>query len=466
MNEPLQENRVRADRLMIGVLVGLFVLSCTLAPRYQTWLAVALVGIPALALPLILALTAPGSLPTRLVVAASLMVFAALNIHQAFGMTELHFGIFVLLAFLLCYRDWRPIVLAAGIAAVHHLSFNYFQELGWGVMCFTKPGLGIVIVHAAYVVVETAVLSYLALVLEHESVQSAELQRMLEDMMREDGKVALAPERYQPRSEAGQSLKSFLHRLQELVNSLAAGTSTLGATAAETLTNSDELAERSRQQNEAFAESSKALATLNETVHNTVSKANQANQLVDSAVDVAARGGKVVAEVVSTMGQISDSSKRISDITSVIDEIAFQTNLLALNAAVEAARAGEQGRGFAVVASEVRNLAQRSATAAREIKSLIESSVDSVSRGGKLVADAGTRMNDVIGSVRRISVIMGELRGAFEMQGQGIGEVTEVMQRMDASTRQNAALVVSMSQAAETLQERGTELTRAMDMFS
>ncbi len=142
---------VRADRLMVGVLAGLLILTFALAPSYDTWQWAFLVGVPAALIPGAFAFIYPGSVLTRMSVAASLMVFSALNIHQAYGLTELHFGIFVLLAFLLCYRDWRPIVMAAGVAAVHHLSFYYFQELGYGVMCFTKPSFGIVLTHASYV---------------------------------------------------------------------------------------------------------------------------------------------------------------------------------------------------------------------------------------------------------------------------------------------------------------------------
>ena len=465
MNDTLHEIHARADRLMVGVLCGLFAFSCALAPWHDTWMGVMLVGLPAVVVPAWLARIAPGSLVTRLAVAAALMVFCALNIHQAFGMAELHFGIFVMLAFLLCYRDWRPIVLAAGVAAIHHLSFNYFQELGYGVMCFTKPGLDIVLTHAAYVIVETAVLSYLAVVLYREGIQSAELQSMVADMMVADGKVNLRHGQRNAYSPAGKSLNALLHRLHEMVLTMSAGTGTLAATASDTAGHSDELAERTREQTDAFAQTGKALGELTATVRDNADKAREANALVESAVNVAARGGKVVAQVVSTMGEISASSKRIADITSVIDEIAFQTNLLALNAAVEAARAGEQGRGFAVVASEVRSLAQRSATAAREIKSLIENSVSNVAAGSTLVDQAGATMNEVIGSVRRISGIMGELHHAFQQQGHDIDHVNTVVRQMDESTRQNASLVDSMANAAQALRDRGGRLSQAMESF-
>jgi methyl-accepting chemotaxis protein len=172
--DPLFHTHVRADRLMVGALWALAVLSFALAPWYQTWGLAVAIGIPAAGIPSLMAYAFPGSLATRLTVATALMVFCALNIHQAFGMIELHFGIFVLLAFLLCYRDWRPIVLAAAVALLHHVSFNFFQQLGFGAMCFTKTGLGIVATHAAYVIVATGVLSYLAAVLRNEGLQAAD----------------------------------------------------------------------------------------------------------------------------------------------------------------------------------------------------------------------------------------------------------------------------------------------------
>ena len=183
VRDPLHSTHVRADRLMVGVLWCLAVLSFALAPWHQTWLWALSIAIPAAVdSRRCMAYAFPGSLATRLVVAAMLMVFCALNIHQAYGMIELHFGIFVCLAFLLCYRDWRPIAFAAVVTAVHHLSFNFLQELGYGVMCFTQDRARYRPAHAAYVVAETAVLSYLAMVLRSEGLQAAELQGMVTAM--------------------------------------------------------------------------------------------------------------------------------------------------------------------------------------------------------------------------------------------------------------------------------------------
>jgi methyl-accepting chemotaxis protein len=454
-----------ADRLMLGVLWCLAILSFALAPWHATWAGALGIAIPAAVIPSFMAYAWPGSLTTRMTVAAMLMVFCALNIHQSYGMIELHFGIFVCLAFLLCYRDWRPIVFGALVAAVHHLSFNYFQELGYGVLCFTETGLGIVLAHAAYVVVETVVLSYLAIMLRAEGIQAGELRRMVTSMTATQDKVDLSTRETTINSAAGRALSGLMERLRSVVTSIAAGTDTVARAADDMATGSGELAARTQTQGSALIQTTDAVEQLTHTLHNTEEQARQAIALVESAVHVAGRGGDVVSEVVSTMAEINRSSGRIADIISVIDAIAFQTNLLALNAAVEAARAGDQGRGFAVVASEVRSLAQRSATAAREIKELIETSVSNVSAGSVLVNQAGTTMAEVVNSVCSVTEIVKNFHRAVQQQGEGITQVNRAVTQMQSVARQNAALVESMSQASDTLRAQGAQLMSAVDLF-
>ena len=208
-----------------------------------------------------------------------------------------------------------------------------------------------------------------------------------------------------------------------------------------------------------------SVAQLTASVRQSADAAAQANQLAASAQSVAQRGGDVVSQVVSTMDEINASSKRIADIIGTIDGIAFQTNILALNAAVEAARAGEQGRGFAVVASEVRSLAQRSAEAAREIKTLIGTSVDKVESGARLVQDAGSTMNEIVASVQRVSDIIGEITAASSEQSQGIGQVNQSVMQLDQMTQQNAALVEEAAAAASSLEQQAQTLQSAVATF-
>ncbi|HEX8612034.1 MAG TPA: methyl-accepting chemotaxis protein [Telluria sp.] len=226
-----------------------------------------------------------------------------------------------------------------------------------------------------------------------------------------------------------------------------------------------DLSGRTEQQASSIEETTTSIKELTDTVRQNADNARQANQLALSASDVAGKGGTVVSEVVSTMRAINTSSRRIVDIISVIDGIAFQTNILALNAAVEAARAGEQGRGFAVVASEVRNLAQRSAAAAKEIKSLIEDSVDMVEAGTKLVDQAGTTMNDVVASVQKVTDIMKEIVSASQEQTIGIEQINEAIIEMDHVTQQNAALVEQAAAAAQSMQQDAAALAEVAQAF-
>ena len=268
--------------------------------------------------------------------------------------------------------------------------------------------------------------------------------------------------------EIGHLLQAMEHintGLAEMIGNIRGSTDQMTVATGEIATGNADLSSRTESQASSLEETASAMENLTDTVQQNASNAQQANQLAADAAHVAGQGGDVVAQVVSTMGAIKDSSARISDIIGVIDGIAFQTNILALNAAVEAARAGEQGRGFAVVASEVRNLAQRSASAAKEIKELIGVSVDRVDEGGRLVDAAGDTMQRIVASVHKVAGIMGEITSASQQQSSGIGEVNQAIGQMDAITQQNAALVEQAAAAAESLQEQAHALAKAVSIF-
>ncbi|WP_432725584.1 methyl-accepting chemotaxis protein [Variovorax sp. W6] len=269
-------------------------------------------------------------------------------------------------------------------------------------------------------------------------------------------------------SESGmlmRALRSMNDELAKVVGQVRDGTDSIASASGQIASGNRDLSSRTEAQASSLEQTAAAMQELTGTVRQNADNARLANQLADSASQVASRGGAVVDQVVEKMASINASSRKVVEIIGVIDGISFQTNILALNAAVEAARAGEQGRGFAVVASEVRSLAQRSAAAAKEIKTLIGDSVDEVEAGSTLVNEAGKTMEEIVGSVRRVTDIMAEITAASQEQAAGIGQVNDAIKQMDRTTQQNAALVEEASAAAQSMNDQAAGLVHAVRMF-
>ena len=262
-----------------------------------------------------------------------------------------------------------------------------------------------------------------------------------------------------------QEVEGMRQRYVQMLQQVRTAVDSITTASAEIAIGNQDLSSRTEQTASSLAETAQSMEQLTATVRQSADAARQANQLASSAAEVAARGGQVVSEVVTTMGDINHSSRKIADIIGVIDSIAFQTNILALNAAVEAARAGEQGRGFAVVAGEVRSLAGRSADAAREIKQLISASVERVESGARLVKDAGTTMDEIVESVQRVGAIIGEITEAASEQSDGIGQVNTAVNQLDQMTQQNAALVEQSTAAGQSLSDQAQQLANAVQVF-
>jgi len=275
--------------------------------------------------------------------------------------------------------------------------------------------------------------------------------------------------RAESRDEVGDlvlALKTMNDNLLKTVTEVRAGTETIVTASQQIASGNLDLSSRTEQQASSLEETASSMEELTSTVRQNADNARQANVLAKNASQIAAHGGEVVSQVVTTMASINASSKKIGDIIAVIDGIAFQTNILALNAAVEAARAGEQGRGFAVVASEVRNLAQRSAAAAKEIRGLISDSVTKVEAGGRLVDEAGVTMQEIVQGIGRVTDIMADITSASAEQSTGIEQVNEAITQMDGVTQQNAALVEEAAAAAASLQEQATTLAQLVSVFN
>ncbi|MDE2456139.1 MAG: HAMP domain-containing protein [Burkholderiales bacterium] len=286
-----------------------------------------------------------------------------------------------------------------------------------------------------------------------QAIDQGDLSREIEIAGRDEASDLLA------------SLQAMQQWLRRIVGDVRHSSANIEVASREVASGNADLSTRTEQAASSLQQTAGSMAQLTSTVGQGADSARQASQLAGSAAEVAQRGGQVVAEVVTTMDEISTSSKKIGDIIGVIDGIAFQTNILALNAAVEAARAGEQGRGFAVVASEVRSLAGRSTDAAREIKSLVGRSLVNVESGSRLVADAGSTMSEIVAGVQRVADIIGEVTAAANEQSRGIGQVNGAISQLDHMTQQNAALVEQSAAAAESMQEQAVRLAALVGAF-
>ncbi len=406
-----------------------------------------------------------GALASRLGLPVLGMAMVALLIHAARGRTEAHFAVFAFLACTVVYRDWRAVVSAAATIAVHHLSFNFLQQWGWGAICFTQPGIGLVLEHAAYVVAEAAMLMLLAARARADAAAGEELAQVATRLKGDGGTVDFAAARLPVRDPVARELVAALRRIEDSIAQVRHSADSISTAAREITSGNGDLSRRTETASASLQQTAGSMEQITGTVRGTADAARNASQLAGTAHAVANKGGEAVAQVVATMNEINASSRRIGDIIGTIDGIAFQTNILALNAAVEAARAGEQGRGFAVVAGEVRSLAQRSAEAAREVKSLLGASMERAEAGAGLAANAGRTMAEIVASVQRVSDIVEEISSSSAEQSGGIGQVNQAVSQLDRMTQENAALVEQSTAAAESLQQQAQRLGGLVQTF-
>jgi methyl-accepting chemotaxis protein len=387
-----------------------------------------------------------------------------LQIQLTQGVVEYHFGVFVTLALVMVYLDWRPIVLAALLFALHHLVFDRLLAAGLNLYCLGEPNLPMVLLHAVYVVVQTGLELALVAGMAKAATEGQELQTMVE-LVNQPAGISLRLAGFEAKTVLGQALQRMLTRMDVAVSTVHQSVASISLASSDIATGNQNLSTRTENAAAGIQQTAASMEELAATLEHSTSAANQAKTMANDNAVVAEKCGEVVTQVVSTMADINTSSRKISDIIGVIDGIAFQTNILALNAAVEAARAGEQGRGFAVVASEVRNLAQRSALAAKEIKDLIGASVDKVEAGTLLVQSAGSTMQEVVTNAKKVSVFIEEITRATSEQSISINEVTQAVTQLDRMTQQNAALVEQSLASSNSLRDQATQLNGVVGLF-
>jgi len=453
--------RRRADRLMIGVGWFLFVVALALAPIHGTWGPALLVGLPTAVLLTALSFLVPGSVLMRAAVGAGFMVFAALHIHQGHGLIELHFGIFALLAVLLFYRDWTSLLVAAVVIAVHHLSFDLLQASGAPVYLFNhRNGFDYVLLHAAYVVVETGVLMFIAWRFTKETQAAAEVHGFAANLVTAEGRINLSYRDAAAKSELGQGFNHFMvsvaqavqraheasHATHAAVDSTLQNVGTIGGALETQVAQTDHVATAVNEQTATNQEVARLASRASDLTQQAQRTSQQGVRIVDDALKAINTLIEEVGEAKSVVDQVAEDSRQIGAVLTVIREITDQTNLLALNAAIEAARAGEAGRGFAVVADEVRSLAGRTARSTEEIQGMIERLRSAAGKAEQAMARSVDHSGDV-------STQSQQIRGALGQLGAAIDEINDVNHQVATATEEQGAVSEEINRSMHDIRD-------------
>ncbi|MBY0240484.1 MAG: chemotaxis protein [Burkholderiaceae bacterium] len=453
-----------ADSLLVVVLLSSCGAALLIGALYSSVMLAAGVAAVLAGAGLAVFFLARGSALSRVVLALCLAASVALHIQLALGRLEYHFGVFVALAIMLVYRDWRPIIACALFFAVHHVLFDRLQAIGIGVFCTPQPDFQKIMVHATYLVLQTLLQLFIAMRMGQVSRQGDELVRLVRAVNR-DGVISLDVRNETVDSAIAIELHQLLTRMNDTLHEVKRACASIESSSGDIVSGSSDLSQRTETAVASLAQTTSSMGAIQETVTLAADTAEHSRELVSRAAGSAESGGVVVADVVRNMQLIRERSRKISDIIGVIDGIAFQTNILALNAAVEAARAGEQGRGFAVVAGEVRNLASRSASASQEIRELITTSVKAIEQGSARAEDAGRAMQDIVEGIHEAAARMADIANNAASQRESIARVNAAVTQLDDVTQQNAVLVEQSAAAARSLLEQAQRLGQRVAVF-
>jgi methyl-accepting chemotaxis protein len=461
---PLRSIAYKADTLFFSALILSGLLSLVIGYWYDTFTLALAVAAGLVVAGAATFLTLRGTLASSLLLAACNAAMVMLHIQLGRGTVEFHFGVFVLLALLLAYRDWRPVLFTAGLFAVHHILFDRLQAFGVGVYCTPTPDFLKMVMHALYVVVQTGVELGIAHFMRNSTLQGAELAAIVNALDRE-GHIALNVEPVPVRTTGGKALKSAVLKVKDALDSIAGSSHRIEDATQKIAQGSEHMAQRTEKTSVGLQQVATSIGEITQNVSASAEATAKADTLSHSASTSAQSGAEVVHRLVDTIHGLQDHSKHIAEITGVIDGIAFQTNILALNAAVEAARAGEQGRGFAVVAAEVRSLAQRSANAAKEIQTLINDSVLRINEGAQLASSAGASMDSIVDAVKNVECILRDIAQSAQRQSEGIQHINTVVVQLDTGAQENSALVDQLAATSIDLREQAHALWKSIGTF-
>ncbi|PKH21334.1 methyl-accepting chemotaxis protein [Enterobacterales bacterium CwR94] len=407
-----------------------------------------------------------GSLLSRLLLAFHLLCWAALLIQLGEGETEFHFSVFVLMSVLLAWRDYRPLLVGAATAAIHHVLFNALQERDlFGVIVFHHPGWGMVFFHALFVVAQSAVLIWMALRMAADARSAAEVATLATRINAHQGSLTLAAAHHHPETPFARTFSETLATMRHTLHQVSEGVGVLQHESERMLSDNTALAVRTQQQAASLEVAASAMTEVSLAATLTRDKAQEARQLAQQTCDITTQGNKNIHAATAAMTHIREEALRVKSILELIDGIAFQTNILSLNASIEAARAGVQGKGFAVVASEVRSLALRSENAAREIRTLMDATTLSTQRGTEYVEDAGRTMLTILESIAALSQQVSELSEMSTQQTLSIAQIQTSIAQIDEGVHQNVGHVDQALQGAAHQQQQVCALKAAISVF-